>query len=140
MQVREKMAQDLLDEIDEKVMDGKLGFATETTGGVKLVWSTRLRSAAGRAHWTRQKGRKDEHNLQIELSTKLITDEGTTSYVVHLRGCYGLRSVQMVLMVAKLRDTLAHEICHCALWVINNDPHSHHGKAFKLWSSSLPSP
>ena len=41
-------------------------------------------------------------------------------------------------MVAKLRDTLAHEICHCALWVINNDPKSHHGKAFKEWSVIRP--
>src|SRR5579859_3594227 len=39
-------------------------------------------------------------------------------------------------MVEKLRDTLAHELCHCALWVIDNDPHSHHGKLFKQWFPS----
>lgn len=58
-------------------MEGKLANATESTGGVNLLWSTRLRTAAGRAHWTRQRGMKDQHNLQIELSTKIITDEGT---------------------------------------------------------------
>ena len=57
-------------------MQGKLAKATELTGGVKLIWSTRLRTAAGRAYWTRQKGMKDQHNLQIELSTRIITDEG----------------------------------------------------------------
>jgi hypothetical protein len=132
------MAQDLLDEIDLKVMQGELAKATESTGGVKLVWSTRLRTAAGKAHWIRQKGTKDQHNLQIELSTKIITDEGTipnSSPPLSPQKSLAIASCcNRVLMVAKLRDTLAHEICHCALWAINKDPHSHHGKPFKEWS------
>jgi predicted SprT family Zn-dependent metalloprotease len=40
-------------------------------------------------------------------------------------------------MIAKLRDTLAHELCHCALWVIDKDPKSHHGKQFKQWYNPL---
>lgn len=85
IQAREQLALDLVREIDEKVMGGELSASTETTGGVKLIWSTRLRTAAGRAHWTRVKSRplgdqtKDQHNLKIELSTKIITSEGTLS-------------------------------------------------------------
>jgi predicted SprT family Zn-dependent metalloprotease len=41
------------------------------------------------------------------------------------------------LTIEKLRDTLAHELCHCALWVIDNDPKSHHGKQFKQWYNLL---
>ena len=87
LQAREQLALDLVREIDDKVMGGKLSASTATTGGVKLVWSTRLRTAAGRAHWTRVKSRplddqtKDQHNLKIELSTKIITSEGTSSDV-----------------------------------------------------------
>jgi predicted SprT family Zn-dependent metalloprotease len=107
-------------------MEGKLAASTTRTGGVKLVWSTRLRTAAGRAHWTRANSRplsemEDQHNLKIELSAKIITSEGNSAKT---NGDF----------LEKLRDTLAHELCHCALWVIDKDPHSHHGKQFKLWS------
>ena len=139
-QQREKLAQELLNEIDSRIMKGQLATATKVTGGVKLVWSTRLRTAAGRAHWTRHRGVEGQHNLQIELSTKIITNEGTPSHSFPiisqpiLRVEDILNSWRIMLTVAKLRDTLAHEICHCALWVINNDPRSHHGKPFKQWS------
>jgi SprT-like family len=80
-QIREQLALDLVHEIDEKVMGNRLSAGTVTTGGIKLEWSTRLRSAAGRAHWSRVKLRpvnvtEDQHNLKIELSSKIITDEG----------------------------------------------------------------
>jgi hypothetical protein len=87
LQAREQLALDLVREVDDKVMGGKLSASTITTGGVKLIWSTRLRTAAGRAHWTRVKSRplddqtKDQHNLKIELSTKIITSEGISSEV-----------------------------------------------------------
>src|SRR5579859_1281080 len=82
VQNREQIALDLLREIDEHVMGGKLAAGTASTGGVKLVWSTRLRTAAGRAHWSKVKSRPmgdpiaTQHNLKIELSTKIISDEG----------------------------------------------------------------
>ena len=128
-QIRDELALNLVRDIDENVMAGKLSGATATTGGVKLEWSTRLRTAAGRAHWSLAKLRPsgqtvDQHNLKIELSTKIITSEGP---FVHRKQ----------LKTEKLRDTLAHELCHCAIWVIDHDPHSHHGKTFKQWSSSL---
>jgi hypothetical protein len=85
LQVREQLALDLVREIDDKVMGGELSTSTTTTGGVKLMWSTRLRTAAGRAHWTKIKSHplgdqaKDQHNLKIELSTKIITNERISS-------------------------------------------------------------
>jgi predicted SprT family Zn-dependent metalloprotease len=93
-------------------MSGKLAAATTSTGGIKLIWSTKLRTAAGRAHWTRVKrplGGQGQHDLKIELSTRIITSE------------------------EKMRDTLAHELCHCATWVIDDNPNANHGKQFKEW-------
>jgi hypothetical protein len=82
LQEREQRALSLVKEIDEKVMSGKLFLSTANTGGIKLEWSSRLRTCAGRAHWTKCKSRpldttvpKDQHTLKIELSTKIITDE-----------------------------------------------------------------
>lgn len=84
VQVREKLAEDLVRRIDQKVMRGKLATATSTTGGIKLEWSTRLRTAAGKAHWTRVKCPSDrneeQHNLKIELSSKIITNEGGSGF------------------------------------------------------------
>jgi hypothetical protein len=124
------MALDLVKEIDEKVMGGRLSTSTASTGGVRMEWSSRLRTYAGRAHWTKVRSRpldtapdKDQHNLRIELSTKIITDESTPS--------------AGKVDIDKLRDTLAHELCHCALWVIDKDPNSHHGKQFKQWYTLL---
>jgi hypothetical protein len=126
LETRERIAIDLVRAIDEQVMGGKLAASTSATGGVKLEWSTRLRTAAGRAHWSRARSRslgqtEEQHNLKIELSTKIITSEGFP------------RSISLNLTTGKLRDTLAHELCHCALWVIDKDPKSHHGKQFKEW-------
>lgn len=72
-------------------MQGKLAKATESTGGVKLIWSTRLRTAAGRAHWNRLRGTgsKDQHHLEIELSTKIITDEGFFPEIILWVGVLG---------------------------------------------------
>jgi len=128
LQIREELAIDLVRAIDGQVMGGKLSASTSATGGVKLEWSSRLRTAAGRAHWNRVKSRPlgetpEQHNLKIELSTKIITSEGfIPTPCLHN------------LTIEKLRNTLAHELCHCALWVIDKDPQSHHGKQFKQWS------
>jgi len=112
LQDREHLATTLLTAIDQKVMSGKLSTATASTGGLKLIWSTKLRTAAGRAHWTRVKrplGTEEQHDVKIELSTRIITSE------------------------EKLRDTLAHELCHCATWMIDKNPNANHGKQFKQW-------
>lgn len=80
-QRREKLALELVKEIDDKVMEGKLTQSTAMTGGIKLVWCGRLRSAAGNAHWTPTRGiplhnRVAQHNLRVKLSPSIITDEG----------------------------------------------------------------
>lgn len=53
------------------------------------------------------------HECTIELATK-VTDT-----------------------VEKLRNTLAHELCHIAAWVLSGEIKPPHGNAFKLWSVFL---
>ena len=88
---REQVARDLAKEIDDTVMEGKLAASTANTGGVKLIWSGQLRSAAGNAHWKPTRGvvphnGVEQHNLSIKLSPSIITDEGMNGFeYAHLR-------------------------------------------------------
>ena len=33
----------------------------------------------------------------------------------------------------RIRNTLSHEMCHLACWVIDNQPREGHGQLFKSW-------
>lgn len=35
--------------------------------------------------------------------------------------------------VERIRNTLSHEMCHLACWIINQDPKEGHGKVWKSW-------
>lgn len=75
-------------EIDEKVGNGQVQRLVATTGGVKLNWSRKLNSTAGRAHWRRESTKVTntdgtisttyKHTASIELAEKVIDDMGTT--------------------------------------------------------------
>ncbi|XP_065836217.1 germ cell nuclear acidic protein-like isoform X2 [Oscarella lobularis] len=73
---------------------------------LKFEWNARLTSTAGSCAYT---WKNNERSATITLSTKIID-----SY-------------------ERLRDTLIHELCHAATWIIDNDRHAHHGPAWKKW-------
>ncbi|GAA6020170.1 hypothetical protein JCM11491_005553 [Sporobolomyces phaffii] len=88
--------------------------------GLEVVWNARLRNTAGRAKWKKVKvsgdtggGLSIRHDCTIELATKVTDTE------------------------AKLRNTLAHELCHIAAWVLSNEVKPPHGGAFKLWAARI---
>ena len=33
----------------------------------------------------------------------------------------------------RLKETLLHEMCHAAVWIINNQRHVHHGPLWQVW-------
>ncbi|GAA5913372.1 uncharacterized protein JCM6883_003056 [Sporobolomyces salmoneus] len=91
--------------------------------GLEVVWNARLRNTAGRARWKKVKSTSPSkagsttivvrHECTIELSTKVIDTE------------------------LKLRNTLAHELCHIAAWVLSGEVKPPHGGAFKLWANRI---
>ncbi|POY76088.1 hypothetical protein BMF94_0811 [Rhodotorula taiwanensis] len=90
--------------------------------GIEVVWNARLRNTAGRASWKTSKKTTTvdgvsttttTHHAMVELSTK-VTDTA-----------------------AKLRHTLAHELCHLATWAIDGEMKPPHGAAFKLWAKRV---
>ncbi|KAF8446159.1 SprT-like family-domain-containing protein [Boletus edulis BED1] len=76
-----------------------------------LEWSKRLLTTAGRARWHRSC--EGVHTTRIELASKILDcDE-------------------------RIRNTLSHEMCHLACWVIDNHPREGHGQLFKSWANKL---
>lgn len=110
-----------LAEVDSIISQGELARLSESTGGIKLIWSNKLNSTAGRANWRRQtKVNKHNggsvtttyhHHASIELAEKVIDDE------------------------ERLLNVIAHEYCHLANFMISGVKNNPHGKEFKQWAA-----
>jgi predicted SprT family Zn-dependent metalloprotease len=123
-EVKEALAAGFLAALDARITDGQLGRLTAATGGVRLQWSATLQSTAGRAHWrckevtttTQQQEparktttRERRHEAWIDLASKVLTNE------------------------EDLLNTVAHEFCHLAVFMLNGKPKFAHGAEFKAW-------
>ena len=116
---REKAAV-FLKELDDTVAGGKLTELTGSTGGVKLNWTNKLNTTAGRANWKREtvssgsgevKGFQYRHHASIDIAEKVIDNEH------------------------RLLNVIAHEFCHLANFMISGITGNPHGKEFKSWAS-----
>jgi predicted SprT family Zn-dependent metalloprotease len=116
------MAQRFLEELDTAITQGRLSVLAETTGGIKLNWSNRLNTTAGRASWKRETVKtgdphdtaapvKYRHHASIELAEKVIDDEH------------------------RLLNVIAHEFCHLANFMVTGVTNNPHGKEFKAWAA-----
>lgn len=113
------LAQDFLSELDRTITKGEVQRLSESTGGVKLIWSKTLNSTAGRANWRRETSKVRQldgsvetihkHHASIELAEKVIDDEH------------------------RLINVLAHEFCHLANFMVSGIKDQPHGKQFKIW-------
>jgi len=85
-----QLAASFVAEVDLAVGDGQVGAMAESTGGIKIIWSKKLSSTAGRANWRREAVRSrsidgtisttiHRHHASIELAEKVIDDEGRLS-------------------------------------------------------------
>jgi predicted SprT family Zn-dependent metalloprotease len=125
------LAANLLSYLDEHVTSSQLSILSASTGGVQVTWSKTLRSTAGRANWRRSVTRpqtgspikgspvkglvrgekvKVEHFANIELAEKVIDSE------------------------ERLVNTLAHEFCHLANFMVSGVRDQPHGASFKRWA------
>ncbi|KAH6917146.1 SprT-like family-domain-containing protein [Coprinopsis sp. MPI-PUGE-AT-0042] len=85
----------------------KGGLPEET----KLNWNKRLLTTAGRAKWHRS--REGVQTSEIELAEKILTSS------------------------ERIRNTLSHEMCHLASWVIDKEVKEGHGKFWKAWTRKV---
>lgn len=126
---KERLAIDLLNELDSEVAKSQLSKLAASSGGIQIIWSKTLRSTAGRANWKRTAtkisgspikggitegpGIKIEHFASIELAEKIIDCED------------------------RLVNTLAHEFCHLTNFMISNVRDQPHGTSFKSWAAKV---
>ncbi|RDW94032.1 uncharacterized protein DSM5745_01354 [Aspergillus mulundensis] len=123
------LAEDFLRVLDDHVSDGKVQRLSAATGGVRIVWSKTLQTTAGRASWKRDRSIVSsrstspadsssgseapsvttKHYATIELAEKIIDDED------------------------RLLNTLAHEYCHLANYIVSDVRDQPHGTSFKAW-------
>ncbi|OTA99310.1 hypothetical protein M426DRAFT_325231 [Hypoxylon sp. CI-4A] len=122
---KEKLARNFLIELDERVTDGRLATLTGDTGGLQIKWSNTLLTTAGRAHWkcktqtavtkhadgTSSRRETKQHQASIELASKVLSNE------------------------SDLLNTVAHEFCHLAVFILNGKVKSAHGPEFKSWGA-----
>lgn len=119
------IAEKFLQELDTVITDGKLSELAASTGGIKIVWTNKLNTTAGRANWKREAVRRRgpdgaadpastttyRHHASIELAEKVIDDEH------------------------RLLNVLAHEFCHLANFMISGVTNNPHGREFRAWAA-----
>jgi predicted SprT family Zn-dependent metalloprotease len=125
-QKKHALAESFLTELDGKITDSQISKLASSTGGIKIIWSKKLNTTAGRANWKRETVRSTtlrpdgkpatpthRHHAAIELAEKVIDDED------------------------RLLNVIAHEFCHLANFMISNIKTNPHGKEFKAWASKV---
>ncbi|KAL2176725.1 SprT-like family-domain-containing protein [Thermothelomyces heterothallicus CBS 202.75] len=115
------LAEKFLQELDTVITQGRLGELAESTGGIRVIWTNKLNTTAGRANWKRETIRtrrpdgttttKHKHHASIELAEKVIDD------------------------AHRLLNVLAHEFCHLANFMVSGVTTNPHGREFKAWAA-----
>ena len=125
-----RLSKDLFKELDEKVSDGTLAKLSQSTGGVKIIWSKNLRSTAGRANW-RRTVTKIPTGSQLKADHVRTVAEAGNVQVQHYA------SIELAEKVIdneeRLVNTLAHEYCHLANFMVSGVRDQPHGASFKRW-------
>ncbi|KAI1749022.1 hypothetical protein F4782DRAFT_514872 [Xylaria castorea] len=135
--VKEDLARDFLVELDEVVTDGRLARLTETTGGLRIVWSNTLLTTAGRANWkcktttTTLRQPPSASSSSSSSTTTTATKTTTTTTTQHYA------SIELATKVlsneSDLLNTVAHEFCHLAVFLLHGKPKLAHGAEFKTY-------
>ncbi|EAL19473.1 hypothetical protein CNBG4200 [Cryptococcus deneoformans B-3501A] len=108
---RVRVANEIFDDLDRRVFESKLG---ERGAKARLQWNNRLLTTAGMAR-SKRTMRNDVSSKEywIELSEKVLTSE------------------------ERILNTVAHEMCHLATWIISGDFKNPHGHIFKSWGRKV---
>ncbi|KAE9369597.1 hypothetical protein N431DRAFT_427763 [Stipitochalara longipes BDJ] len=118
---KHSLAEKFFLELDSKITNGEITRLSQATGGVRIIWSKKLHSTAGRANWKRETVKSSmnphlahyRHYANIELAEKVIDDDN------------------------RLLNTIAHEFCHLTTFMIDNVKTNPHGKEFKAWGEKV---
>jgi predicted SprT family Zn-dependent metalloprotease len=114
------LAETFLKELDTTITNGQIAALAASTGGIKVIWSNKLNTTAGRANWKRETLKSSSsaiptyrHHAAIDLASKVIDNED------------------------RLLNVVAHEFCHLANFMISNIKTNPHGTEFKVWARKV---
>ena len=121
------VAEHFLQTLDDTVTGGRLQRMASATGGVRIAWSKTLQTTAGRASWRRER----KKSSLTSSSTSSPTDETQDPTAKHTA------TIELAERIIdnedRLINTLAHEYCHLANFMISNVHNNPHGESFKQW-------
>lgn len=109
-QTRNAAADKLLRYFDREVLRGGVIHDESGCRRVTVGWNARLYKTAG-VTYLRRKAESGDPIAAIELSIKVVDEP------------------------ARLYNTLAHELCHAATWIVDRIAKPPHGDHFKAWAS-----
>ena len=92
---------------------------------MKIIWNKKLRTTAGYCCYL---GALGARSARIELSTKVVDSYGRYE-------SFG-KILQMKFhfpIADRIRDTLIHEMCHAATWIIDGIKGGGHGRKWRAW-------
>jgi SprT-like family len=121
---KEQLAIDFLAELDSTITGGRISELTRETGGITIFWNKKLNTTAGMAQWKKE-------------PTRTTTEDGSTCKTY--RHCASIQlATKIIDEEQRLLNTLAHEFCHLANFMISEIKNNPHGKEFKAWYESFP--
>ncbi|KAJ7102448.1 SprT-like family-domain-containing protein [Mycena belliarum] len=104
---RVEYAEQVYSYLNKIVFGDKLPLLNE----ISLIWNNRLQTTAGRAQYHRD--RHGNQFVEIHLATRILD-------------CH-----------ERIRNTLGHEMCHLACWIISDQIQESHGKLFRMWADKV---
>jgi len=152
------LAEEFLKELDDTITSGQVSALAASTGGVKLVWSKKLNSTAGRATWKREALRPkppsssstpttSTSTLALALtsaptSTSTSTSTSTATATATSAPTYRHHATielatKVITTPSRLLNVLAHEYCHLANFMISGIKDQPHGREFKIWARKV---
>ncbi|KAI2634573.1 hypothetical protein GGS21DRAFT_518432 [Xylaria nigripes] len=130
--IKGDLACSFLQELDWAITDGKLGKMTESTGGLRIVWSNKLLTTAGRASWkSKTKSPKGPPSQQPSSAPPSSQPAAAKSIVEHYARID--LATKVLSNEADLLNTVAHEFCHIAVFLLHGNVTFAHGVEFKTF-------
>ncbi len=111
-----------LRELDDTITNGRLAELTAATGGIKIKWTNKLHTTAGRANWKRE-------------TVRTTPSDGATATARHCHHASIELAEKVIDVEHRLLNVIAHEFCHLANFMVSGVTNNPHGKEFKTWAA-----
>ncbi|KZZ96917.1 sprT family metallopeptidase [Ascosphaera apis ARSEF 7405] len=136
---KDALARALLETLDELVTHGQIQDLAASEGGVHITWSKTLNKTAGRANWKRVVVRNsNQTGSESDLSGNLLENQ-KSSEKAGSRTVKHIASIELAEKIIdceeRLYNTLAHEFCHLANFMISRVVDNPHGESFRCWAA-----